>query len=230
MFPFYIGALLLGGILILASIVLGGGDDDFDKDLSLDKDFDFNADADADIDVDADAELHADVDSVADLDGEGWLPFLSMRFWTFALACFGMSGAIMSVLGTGDWVSAPVSVVTGIVLGWAVAYVFHRLKKDTVTTNTSTASLVNQEGKALLPVSKDERGKIRISLGTEIIDIVAITNDPMPIERGENVIVVSVNDGVAVISSMTPLSQKKREAELEQHQTAHQNHPRKELE
>ena len=115
MLPFYIGAFLLGGILIMASIVLGGGNDDFDKDISLDKDFDFNADADFDADIEADGAIDADLSAATgDLDGEGWLPFLSMRFWTFALACFGMSGTFMNALGTSDLISAPISAVTGI--------------------------------------------------------------------------------------------------------------------
>ena len=209
----------------MASIVMGGGNDDFDKDLSLDKDFDFDADVDVDADLDADADLSA---ATGELDGEGWLPFLSMRFWTFALACFGMSGAIMTALGTSDWVSAPISAVTGIGLGWMIAYVFHRLKQDTVSSNTNTTSLVNQEGKALLPISKSQKGKVRLSLGTEILDLEATTNDSMPIERGEKIIVVAVQNGTAVISSMIPLSQKKRDAEL--NQTPHtQKSPNKEL-
>ncbi|MEC8277252.1 MAG: NfeD family protein [Myxococcota bacterium] len=229
MLPFYIGAFLLGGILIMASIVLGGGNDDFDKDISLDKDFDFNADADFDADIEADGAIDADLSAATgDLDGEGWLPFLSMRFWTFALACFGMSGTFMNALGTSDLISAPISAVTGIGLGWMIAYAFHRLKTDTVSSNTSTTSLVNQEGKALLPISKEQRGKVRLSLGTEILDLEAITNDPMPIERGEKIIIVSVKGGTAVISSMIPLSQKKRDAELNQTPHTHQS-PNKEL-
>ena len=147
----------------MASIVMGGGNDDFDKDLSLDKDFDFDADVDVDADLDADADLSA---ATGELDGEGWLPFLSMRFWTFALACFGMSGAIMTALDTSDWVSAPISAVTGIGLGWMIAYVFHRLKQDTVSSNTNTTSLVNQEGKALPCPSQNHKRKIRLSLRT----------------------------------------------------------------
>ena len=136
MLPFYLGSLILGGVLILASIVLGGGDDDFDKDLGLDKDFDLNIDGAGDIDANADMDA-----ATGELDGEVWLLFLSMRFWTFALACFGMSGTIMDFLGTSPIVSAPISAIAGIVLGWGIAYVFHRLKKDTVSSNTSSKSL-----------------------------------------------------------------------------------------
>lgn len=204
MLPFYLGSLILGGVLILASIVLGGGDDDFDKDLGLDKDFDLNVDGAGDIDANADMDA-----ATGELDGEVWLLFLSMRFWTFALACFGMSGTIMDFLGTSPIVSAPISAIAGIVLGWGIAYVFHRLKKDTVSSNTSSKSLLNQEGIATLPISKETKGKIRLSLGTEVMDLVAITNDPMPIERGEKIMVVSVENGIAVISSLIPPSQKK---------------------
>ena len=79
-----------------------------------------------------------------------------------------------------------------------------------------------------MPISKSQKGKVRLSLGTEILDLEATTNDSMPIERGEKIIVVSVQNGTAVISSMIPLSQKKRDAEL--NQTPHtQKSPNKEL-
>lgn len=228
MLPFYLGSLVLGGVLILASIVLGGGDDDFDKDLGIDKDFDLNIDGAGEInaDIDVGGGMDADMDAATgELDGENWLPFLSMRFWTFALACFGMSGTIMDILGTSPVVSAPIAAITGIALGWGVAYVFHRLKRDSVSSNTSSTSLLNQEGFAILPVSKELKGKIRLSLGTEVMDLVATTNDPMPIERGEKIMVVSVENGTAVISSLIPPSQKKIQT---QSNTLHP--PKKELE
>lgn len=209
MFPLYIGAFILGGILIAASILLGGGDDsDFDNEMELDKDFDLNVDKDFDLNADKDFDIQ--LDGAGDTDSEGWLPFLSMRFWTFALACFGMSGALMSVLGTSDLLSAPIATVTGVTLGWIVAYIFHRLKNDVVSSETSIRTYINHEGKALLPISKNKMGKIRLSLGTEVVDIRAITNDPTPIQHSEKIIVISVADGIATVSSMLPQSQKQR--------------------
>jgi hypothetical protein len=209
MFPLYIGALILGGILIAASILLGGGDDsDFDNEMELDKDFDLNVDKDFDLNADKDFDIQ--LDGAEDVDSEGWLPFLSMRFWTFALACFGMSGSLMSMLGTSDILSAPIAAVTGITLGWIVAYIFHRLKNDVVSSETSISTYINHEGQALLPISKNKMGKIRLSLGTEVVDLRAVTNDPTPIHHSEKIIVISVADGIATVSSMLPQSQKQR--------------------
>ena len=59
----------LAGILILSSIVMGGGDGDadMDKDVSFDKDISFDKDLDIDVDdFDGDG---------ADFDSMGWLPF-----------------------------------------------------------------------------------------------------------------------------------------------------------
>ena len=53
----YITALILGGILLGASLLLGG---DVDADVDLDVDADVDLDADADVDAgDADADAHA---------------------------------------------------------------------------------------------------------------------------------------------------------------------------
>ena len=52
----YIVALGVGGTLVLASLVMGGKDKDFDK--SVDKDFDLDADHDHDHDQDQDQGDH----------------------------------------------------------------------------------------------------------------------------------------------------------------------------
>ena len=92
MLEYYLGSLAFGGVLILASLVFG--DSDVDADL----------DVDADIDVDAEVELDADVEMVqiddpADVVVSRWNPLFSMRFWTFALASFGLSGTLLTIIG-----------------------------------------------------------------------------------------------------------------------------------
>ncbi len=68
----YVATFILGGILLAASLFLGGQDGDADMDhdvdMDMDADVDVDADVDMDMDVDADVDLDADVDMDADAD------------------------------------------------------------------------------------------------------------------------------------------------------------------
>ena len=90
MLALYIGTMLFGFVLIAISALLGGGDQDGDMDV------DHDADVDSELDADADADHDVDNDA-ADL--RLWLPFLSMRFYTFLSFAFGLSGTLMTLLG-----------------------------------------------------------------------------------------------------------------------------------
>ena len=76
MLAVYLFCVALGGILILASILFG------------------DADIEADVDVDADADLDQEISVEWSV-----LPFGSLRFWTFLVECFGLTGALLTLVG-----------------------------------------------------------------------------------------------------------------------------------
>ena len=206
MLPVYLGALALGGLLILASILLGGKDLDGnaggevggDADHDLDHDVDHDLDGDAEADVDKDLDLHAQaVDA-----GGAWMPFLSLRFWTFALACFGATGSLLELLGFSTLLTAPTAVAMGLGLGWGIAWAFHRLKKDHVSGNVGLKSLAGREGRLLLAVGPDKPGKVRVQVDGQDVDLVARTQDEHRLELKEQVLIVQIVDGVAEVTSI----------------------------
>ena len=103
----YIFALVLGGVLLGASFLLGGDHD-------ADGDVDMDADADVDADVDADADIDGDADGGHDGHGDvaGFFGVLgSLRFWTFFTAFFGLTGLVHQ---TYDLVGGRVAVFEGL--------------------------------------------------------------------------------------------------------------------
>ena len=91
MLPYYLGSLTLGGVFILTSIFFGDADTDVDAIMDLDMDLDLDAD---------EAALAVFQDpSDAISDTGTWIPFFSLRFWTFALASFGLAGTLLELLG-----------------------------------------------------------------------------------------------------------------------------------
>ncbi|MEZ0229120.1 MAG: hypothetical protein ACAI25_10885, partial [Planctomycetota bacterium] len=113
MLPIYATALAIGGTLLVASLVLG------------------HHGADHDLHVGHDA---GDGSEGPELDLLG--SFLSIRFWTFALAFFGLTGVIFErvvPLSSGAQVLGA-AVAAGLIVGFVAATIINKLRADTVTS------------------------------------------------------------------------------------------------
>ena len=197
---------------------------DFDKDIDFDKDLEFELDADTDFDGDLDADADADLDADADaeLEGEGdfakelahdageagasliFNPFLSLRFWTYFLASFGMVGAVLHLLGLDLIVHAPVASFTGFGIGYGAAWAFKALKRNPVHTEMRTDRMVGAEATAVLQIAPGKTGKIRLTMGGSDLELLATTREGT-IKRGAHVLVVRVVDGVAEVTHLPRL-------------------------
>lgn len=204
----YLAFLIVGGILLGGSLLLGAMHADADHDAGADGHVDADGDADADADSDADAHVDADGHAEADHSGDHgtdaagiWLPFLSLRFWVFASCFFGLCGTLLTVIGVGPVVTALVSIVVGLLCGTAAAWVVHRLSKLESTGDVPTsAEFVGAMGTVLVEVDDDSRGKVRVSIRDQQVDLVAETSDEAPLKAGQKVLVVEYKDGVAVVT------------------------------
>ena len=213
MLSIYIGAFGFGALFILTSIIFGGNESDFDKDIDVDMDGDIDVDIDVDVDADVEVDIGGDFDKDIELQGdasgldmEAWLPFLSLRFWTFAFFSFGMSGTLLTFLagndGTGETITLIISLILGLSLGYGISWTFQKLKRDSVTASTETKSFEQQEGVVQLAIRPQGQGKVRLRIDNQVVDIRAITQDSEEIPIGSKVIIVSVKDGVANVTRL----------------------------
>ena len=95
------------------------------------------------------------------------------------------------------------SMVLGVVLGYGIAYAFQKLKRSSVSGSTNNEDFKSEEGIVMLPISGQQRGKIRVSTANGFHDIIAITRDKSPLKRGQRVLIVSVEDGIANVSRIS---------------------------
>jgi hypothetical protein len=203
MLPLYLGSLALGTVLIGASILFGDADTDADVDFDVDGDLDLDVDGGVfggglDIDNDALLIMKDPGDAIA---GAGtWLPFLSLRFWTFALASFGLSGTLLHLLGVPVIIGAIASVAMGAGLGTGAAWVFRQLQLTQVSGNVGMFDVQGKEATVILPVGPNKMGKVRVMLDGQSVDLPAMTRADDLIERNEKALVVNVDDGVAHIT------------------------------
>ena len=198
MLPLYLGSLALGGVLIAASVIFG--DTDGNADVGLDGDIDADADLGIGLDPDAEAlEILSDPsDAVA---GAGtWLPFFSLRFWTFALAAFGTAGSLLHAMGVTGLLGAAVSVVLGAGIGTGAAWTFRQLQMTQVSGNVGMRDVRGSEATVLLTVGPNKMGKVRIMMDGQHVDLPAQTGCEDTMNRDEKALIVSVDDGVAQIT------------------------------
>jgi hypothetical protein len=211
----YLASLAFGGLLIGVSVLLGGGDLDGDGDLGLEGDLDL----DGDLDFDGELDLDGDVD----LDGDGpigealatagdsvgadaaiWMPFLSLRFWTFATAAFGMIGLLLSFVMSSAVATAGFAGLGGMSIGWGAAWSFRHLAQKPVSGETTTLRYVGQEAKVVLSIRPGAQGKIALQTYQGRLDLTAVSNDGRSLDVGDTVLIASMSHGVANVTRLTP--------------------------
>jgi hypothetical protein len=173
----YVGALLFGGLLILASI-FGAGEHAVD--------------------------VHSGDVSDPHAEGTGHVllaALFGLRFWSFAAAFFGLTGLLLRALGAAA-LAAPVAAVAGAVAGLTASLLFRNMTRETVGRVGDAGALVGREGRLLLPVARAQQGKVRVALpGGGHLDLVASLNgDDESLPAGAEVIVVEVRGTVAVVT------------------------------
>ncbi|MBN1773561.1 MAG: hypothetical protein JXB32_20025 [Deltaproteobacteria bacterium] len=192
--------LAIGAVTVLYSLFAGG---DSDADAHGGAEGGGDADATADADGGGDAGHHADAD--ADAAGEFWLLFVSMRFWVFFLTFFGLTGLLLELVGASALAAALIAAPTGIAMGLGAAWVFKRLREQIVTSQVAPDQLVGLEAKVLLPVSDGMAGKVRLQLGGQVLDRIALLEGREELARGERALVIAVRgDKLLVARAPTP--------------------------
>jgi membrane protein implicated in regulation of membrane protease activity len=185
----------LGAALILLTLFVGDSDTDVDTDVDVDGDVDVGVDADVDVDANVEAEVGTD----AGVDAGVWLPFLSVRFWTFFACFFGVTGTILTILNSGFIITLITSLVLGVSTGWLASYVMYKLSKEQVSSGVTTKDYVGLSGKVLLSIKSGKQGQIRCFIKGSYVDIVAETDSDELISRGAEVLIIEMNGHVAKV-------------------------------
>ncbi len=194
----YVFALVSGGVLLAASVLLGGNhDSDADADGAHDfsKDFgkDFGKDFAKDFDKDA---SHGELGGLFGV-------LASMRFWTFFLTFFGLTGLVLEGLGltANVWVARGLAIAVGYLSGWATVRVIQRLAADQSSVVPSVSDYVGKSGAVLVRIAPGGVGKVRIELKGTTVDVLAVCEDGV-LERGDHALIVELRDTQALVTKI----------------------------
>ncbi len=124
----------------------------------------------------------------------GWTDiFLSLRFYMFAAIGFGAVGAPVTWLEASSAVlTLVVALATGIGIGSLAALGFRVLGRETLSSDARAEELIGQVGRVLLACEKGKKGKVRLTVRGQIVDVLATTDEPR-LPPGSGVIVQEVH-------------------------------------
>jgi membrane protein implicated in regulation of membrane protease activity len=182
----YLFSLVVGGGLLGVSIVLGGHD--------------------------AGHEVHSG-DALAPAGQEGplggaesylaWL--VSVRFWTFFVAFFGLTGLVFEGLGLASaWVTLGVAIATGAVSGGGAMFVLRKLTKDETNSAVTTRDYVGRTGRVLVGFAAGGVGKVRLEVKGSSIDLLAEPEDARTYSPNDEIIVVEMSGLHAKVAHVRP--------------------------
>ncbi|MBL9104931.1 MAG: NfeD family protein [Myxococcales bacterium] len=191
----YLFTFALGGLLLLASIFLG------DKDGGHDAAHDAEADG------------PSNPASLAH-DGAGdhgavsglFTAFLSLRFWMFFLAFFGLTGLVLDGLDIieDSTVGLVLALVMGLTIGQVTVAVFRRLAHSETSTAAGAHDYIGKSGRVLVAIAGGSLGKLRLTLKGTTVDVLATTDEERPFAPGEEALVIQMNDTTAVVARVSP--------------------------
>lgn len=205
MLSFYIFCLIVGGILIAFSIFIGGEHD-------------------SSIETSASSELHSiensvNSESISEINqfnhtdtnpslhinnsiGQGILQFLNLRYITYFIGFFGLTGTILGLLQANSILTFISSTIIGS-LASVVGFKFYNylLKSETIT-NDNINDLIGKTGKVILRVNKKNKGKVLVDLGNRTTEITAKVSDISEVntfDYGRKVLIMEIKNNIAFI-------------------------------
>lgn len=135
-----------------------------------------------------------------------WVPFTSLRFWTFGACFFGLTGvALTQLAGVGEPVAALTSLGVGLASGTATAWLVKRLRAP-VGAVASARGWIGAVGELTFPLEPGGLSKVRVhSPGRpprELLAVLAPNAAMLP--RGTRVVVLDFREGRAVVQPADP--------------------------
>lgn len=184
----YLAALIVGlGVLGLQFVMGASGGDTDAADLDS-----ADAEAGGDHGDQHGAHGHADGGVVA--------IFLSLRFWTFALLAFGLVGTALHFLSLASpLVTGVAAALMGLGSGTLANLTFRFLARTQVSSGAEASDAIGQVGRVLIPIERGKRGKIRIALRGQTVDLLASTDDET-LKDGDLVVVEELRGTTAHVS------------------------------
>lgn len=209
----YTAALILGFGFIIPMLFAGYGSDGIDSVSEIGSagpgdvgDFDLDLDLDVDSGPFSDiSEMSSEVvETGSALSGPSELlsSVLSFRSAIFASGFFGLAGLLFSWAGRNEPIPVLMASFFAVLAALGNGYLYRFITNSEADSFMKSDDLFGKLGSVVIPVTFKERGRIKVEAGSETIFMTAQSFEVVDtFDLGDEVVVVEVRDGVALISA-----------------------------
>ncbi len=133
--------------------------------------------------------------------GAVWLPFFSIRFWTYTIATFGLVGSILTLTRVcPEPLTLVISVCSGVFMGVLAAFIVRILGLAARTSEAAETDFMGAMAKVTVAIRDGLPGKVRTTVRGDIIDLVALSDSGGTIEQGQEVMIVGIEGDKARVA------------------------------
>jgi len=139
-----------------------------------------------------------------DADGGGPLAWIPLSTVAFVMAFFGAAGLIFDAMGTSAALTLVLAVFIAVIAGGLNSAAFAWLRRNSSSSDVSDVELEGTIGTASMPIGPGRRGKIALEIAGAREMMTASPADGSEIAPGSRVVVVGVENGVAMVAPLGP--------------------------
>lgn len=145
----------------------------------------------------------ADSDGVGfDFDGDGELTAIPLSAIAGFMATFGGIGLIGDLTGAGFLFTLLFSLAAAMAMAVATTKLFKLAGDTEMSSEVTDAELEGTIARVALPVSEEHRGRIIVEIAGAREQMTASPADGSSIDAGENVVIVKIDRGVALVAPL----------------------------
>ncbi len=113
-----------------------------------------------------------------------------MRFWTFFLSAFGLTGMLLKGFGLAGEIPTLITALSmGGLSGFTAAWVIKKLSEDDAGRAAGSADYIGKSAKVMVPVRSGSVGKIRVRVKGQQVDLLAVTDDEALTSEDEVIVI-----------------------------------------
>ncbi|MDY7101167.1 MAG: hypothetical protein S0880_08265 [Actinomycetota bacterium] len=175
----YLAAAIIGVPLVAYFAIAGEGDE-----------------MDTDVDLDVDGAL----------DAGGLLHSISLATGAFFTAFFGVGGLAIGAVGAGTLVTLLMAIVIGAIAAGIQMALWRFVRSSSQSSEVGATELAGRPAEVVMPIGPGRRGRISLVAGGQRLYVSAEALDEDVangmLEKGQAVVVVTVERGVATVSRL----------------------------
>jgi hypothetical protein len=133
--------------------------------------------------------------------GDHGFGIFSLRLWTYFFAFGGLTGLLLTTL-TGTWapITAALSLGMGAVSGVTARTIMVKALTSGAGSTIKHDELVGKSAEVLVPFARGDTGTVRLRVKGSTIDLMAAVEEDVQLAAKEEVLILEVKDGRALVT------------------------------